>query len=441
MTAYRRAARALRARPRSRDAAPARGRPRRRGRTCGARSSRSTPSRRRFEQLWRDEHLDVWVISWMPGTTPASTTTTSRRARSPSSRGHPRGAGWCSAARRVAAPPRRRAVFDFEPSHVHRLRQDSRGAAVSIHAYSPPLWRMGTYAVGADGSLRRSSISYAEELRPVDAAASERPSGPVAALLRCGECQSSSGPVRTSRSTRCGASRGRARTSSSRPRRSRAWIAATRASRRFVQARVAEDPGALIYGTTTAPGDGAAVALTAEAQARRPTRLWTAHSFGEPLPERVMRAIVLARLSNFVDGHAAVRGEVASAVAAMLDAPLPAVPARAMAARARSSRSAGSSTTSARAWSSRRRSGWRSSTARRAPRRSSPTSRSPGRARLALAEAVLALAVEAARAPLEAYAADLEALWDDEHEAAALRSLRALLAGGADGPPGPPGRR
>src|SRR3954453_1045321 len=89
--------------------------------------------------------------------------------------------------------------------------------------------------------------------------------------------------------------------------------------RAFVDARVAEDPGALIYGTTTAPGDGAAVALTAEAQARRPTRLWTAHSVGEPLPERVPRAIVLARLANFVEGNAAVRSDVARAVIAMLD--------------------------------------------------------------------------------------------------------------------------
>jgi len=56
-------------------------------------------------------------------------------------------------------------------SHVHRMRQDSAEAAVSIHAYSPPLWRMGTYAVGPDGSLRRASISYAEELRPEPAAA------------------------------------------------------------------------------------------------------------------------------------------------------------------------------------------------------------------------------------------------------------------------------
>src|SRR4051812_28927501 len=90
----------------------------------------------------------------------------------------------------------------------------------------------------------------------------------------------------------------------------------------LVEARLAEDPGALIYGLTTAPGDGAAVALTAAAQARRPTRLWTAHSFGEPLPDRVVRAILLARLTNFVEGHAAVRGAVATAVAAMLDAPL-----------------------------------------------------------------------------------------------------------------------
>jgi hypothetical protein len=46
------------------------------------------------------------------------------------------------------------------------MHQDSDAPAVSIHAYSPPLWRMGTYTTGADGTLRRESISYAEELRP-----------------------------------------------------------------------------------------------------------------------------------------------------------------------------------------------------------------------------------------------------------------------------------
>jgi hypothetical protein len=61
-------------------------------------------------------------------------------------------------------------VFDFDAAHVHRMRQDSDVPAVSIHAYSPPLWRMGSYAVGPDGALRRRSISYAEELRPIEEA-------------------------------------------------------------------------------------------------------------------------------------------------------------------------------------------------------------------------------------------------------------------------------
>ena len=126
---------------------------------------------RQFEQLWRDTHVDVWVISWMHGhDTGFHDHDVSQGAvavvdgalveermvlgGAPLERRHPAGA-----------------VFDFDASHVHRMRQDSRGPAVSIHAYSPPLWRMGTYAVAPDGTLRRASISYAEELRPIDAAA------------------------------------------------------------------------------------------------------------------------------------------------------------------------------------------------------------------------------------------------------------------------------
>ena len=126
---------------------------------------------RAFEQLWRDEHVDVWVISWATATTRGSTTTTS-----------PRGAvavveGEVIEERLVlgGAPLRAAAIragdaFDFDASHVHRMRQDTDVPAVSIHAYSPPLWRMGPTSVAPDGTLRRQSISYAEELRPAEAA-------------------------------------------------------------------------------------------------------------------------------------------------------------------------------------------------------------------------------------------------------------------------------
>src|SRR3954468_20776532 len=199
----------------------------------------------------------------------------------------------------------------------------------------------------------------------------------------------------------------------------------------FVEARVAEDPGALIYGTTTAPGDGAAVALTPEAQARRPTRLWTAHAFGAPLPDRVVRAIVLARLANFVDGHAAVRAEVARAVAAMLGEPLPEVPSQ-------GNGGAGEIVALGRLFYDLSARMDLQPKERMALINGSPCAAAlvtdvalAGQARLELAERVLALAAEAARAPLEAYAPDLDGLWGDEHEAAALRSLRALLEGGA----------
>src|SRR6059058_6247941 len=60
-------------------------------------------------------------------------------------------------------------------------------------------------------------------------------------------------------------------------------------------------------------------------------------SFGDLLPDRVLRAILVARPANFFDWHAAVRGHVTQAVADMLHAPaLPAVPLSQMAGRKRS---------------------------------------------------------------------------------------------------------
>jgi Cysteine dioxygenase type I len=123
---------------------------------------------RHFAQLWRDDHVDVWVISWMPG-------------HDTGYHDHDVSSGAVAVVEGVLVEERlviggsslRRAygvgeTFNFDAAHVHRMHQPGPGASVSIHAYSPPLWRMGSYAIEADGTLRRTSISYAEELRPAE---------------------------------------------------------------------------------------------------------------------------------------------------------------------------------------------------------------------------------------------------------------------------------
>jgi hypothetical protein len=59
-------------------------------------------------------------------------------------------------------------AFDFAAEQIHRVVHVGTEPAVTLHAYSPPLWRMGAYLVEPDGALRRFSVSYAEELRPLD---------------------------------------------------------------------------------------------------------------------------------------------------------------------------------------------------------------------------------------------------------------------------------
>jgi histidine ammonia-lyase len=197
----------------------------------------------------------------------------------------------------------------------------------------------------------------------------------------------------------------------------------------FVADRLRDDPQSLIYGVTSAPGDAAAAALDPEGREGRPTRLWTAMAFGEALPERVVRAIVVARLANFLEGHAGVRGQTAQAVVGMLDvSDLPAV-------AVESNGGAGEVLALGTLFY-----GLSEQLSLTAKERMALINGSPcaaaliadvalaGRRRLELAASIFALAAEVAGAPDEHYAAEFEELWGDEHEAEALRALRALLA-------------
>ncbi|MBB4918541.1 cysteine dioxygenase [Streptosporangium saharense] len=122
---------------------------------------------RHYASLYRDAYVDVWLLCWRPEDD----------------------TGWhdhdiSSGAVRVVAGtllecnPRiggehletvvsAGESFSFGPDHIHRLTGAVHGS-VSIHAYSPPLWRLGQYSISDTGVMRRVSVSYADELRPLD---------------------------------------------------------------------------------------------------------------------------------------------------------------------------------------------------------------------------------------------------------------------------------
>jgi histidine ammonia-lyase len=206
-----------------------------------------------------------------------------------------------------------------------------------------------------------------------------------------------------------------------------ARIAASRAS--FLEL-IDKDPTVVIYGVTTAMGERASHRLSREEREHhaRIKPFPAATSFGDYLPDRVVRGIVLARLTNFIEGHSATTPRIAQAVAQMLDgAPLPPIAAAGqggageilalyplfaelstrfdLEVKERGSLINGSPCAAALL----------------------ADSAIAGRRRLQLALETFALSIEAFRAPLEHYDEALESLWGDADEAAVLQSLRRYL--------------
>lgn len=191
------------------------------------------------------------------------------------------------------------------------------------------------------------------------------------------------------------------------------------------------DPDVVIYGVTTGYGQRASQRLSGEVRQRHaltPPRAPRV-GFGAPLPERTTRGIVLARLSSFLEGHAAVSPELAKSVASMLDGrSLPRIASVGQG-------GAGEIVALSELFAPLAERAALGEKEALALINGSPVSAAlladavlAARRRLELAEQVFALSIEALQAPLEAYDPALDALWDDPDEAVALRNLRALLA-------------
>lgn len=120
-----------------------------------------------YASLHRDAHIDVWLLCWTPENDTGwhDHDISSGAVAVVSGELVENNLTIAEGARETRVGAGR--VFSFGPDHIHRLNGAVHGS-VSVHAYSPPLWRMGQYAVNDAGVLRRVSLSYADELRPID---------------------------------------------------------------------------------------------------------------------------------------------------------------------------------------------------------------------------------------------------------------------------------
>jgi len=213
-------------------------------------------------------------------------------------------------------------------------------------------------------------------------------------------------------------------------------VAAMAAGRDRLTRILEHDPDVTIYGVTTGAGQMAKTKLKPDERKgwAKMSPVGAASSWGDLLPERVVRMIVLARLTNFVEGHAAVSPEIACGVAAMLDgSALPPLPAKGQGGAGEilslshlfmnlveeiepeekdvmclvnGSPSATGLVTDAALTAANR---------------------------LQVACEVLALSFEGFNAPLGHLDAELEAYWNNPHDRWALSTLRGLIDGGHGG--------
>jgi predicted metal-dependent enzyme (double-stranded beta helix superfamily) len=127
-------------------------------------------NQRTYEELISDEHMTAWLICWMDDhdtgfhdhdLSVGAVAVVGGRVR--------------EERLRIDGPPRERAYaaggsFSFSPADIHRVRHAGSDPAVTLHVYSPPLLRMGAYAVDEDGVLSRRQVLSTEELRPLQGA-------------------------------------------------------------------------------------------------------------------------------------------------------------------------------------------------------------------------------------------------------------------------------
>jgi mannose-6-phosphate isomerase-like protein (cupin superfamily) len=126
---------------------------------------RHSDDTRVYEEIWDDEEVNAWVICW------SEDQDTGFHDHDESAAGIAVISGQVREDRlRLGLPPRERVIgpgqtFTVPREAIHRVLHSGGEPAITIHAYSPPLTRIGAYRVGAHGELERLPQSSQAELR------------------------------------------------------------------------------------------------------------------------------------------------------------------------------------------------------------------------------------------------------------------------------------
>ena len=125
------------------------------------------PGKRFYTQLYRDAHVDIWLICWMDDQK------TGYHDHDLSSGGvyvcegalvEDRFRITTGGMRHASLKRKAGEQFYFDAAYIHGMRHAGGPPASSIHCYSPPLWRMGHYESDDAGSLSRISMTYLDEI-------------------------------------------------------------------------------------------------------------------------------------------------------------------------------------------------------------------------------------------------------------------------------------
>jgi predicted metal-dependent enzyme (double-stranded beta helix superfamily) len=124
----------------------------------------SDPNRRHFHRLIHEQHTTVWLICWMAGHDTGFHDHDGAAGAVAVVRGR-----ICEQRLRFGAPPVATEhgagdVLTFGPDDIHRVHHVAGAPAITIHAYSPELRRMGAYVEGPGGVLMRRALDEDVEL-------------------------------------------------------------------------------------------------------------------------------------------------------------------------------------------------------------------------------------------------------------------------------------